>query len=121
MRARKHRFHVITCPFIIDELETILILLGKLSATKADVQAALQLMHEAVQIIERPDHTEAGTCSGSEDNSVLDGVAASGADYLVTGDTDLFALKTFETSLLCVPAILKCFFSTRDLRRTVND
>jgi len=78
VRERKHQFHLITCTFILDELQTILILRGKLSATKADVQAALQLMQEAVQSNVHPDHKAAGTSRDSEDNKVRDGFAASG-------------------------------------------
>ena len=109
MRARKRQFHLTTCPFILEEFQNIL--RGKLSATKAEVQAAMQLLHEAAQSVEHPEHTAAGTCRDSDDDNVLDCLITSGADYLVTGDADLLTLKTFAGKPIIRPRDFEMLFS----------
>ena len=109
MRARKRQFHLTTCPFILEEFQNIL--RGKLSATKAEVQAAIQLLHEAAQSVVHPEHTAAGTCRDSDDDNVLDCLITSGADYLVTGDADLLTLKTFAGKPIIRPRDFEMLFS----------
>ncbi|MCX5901067.1 MAG: putative toxin-antitoxin system toxin component, PIN family, partial [Proteobacteria bacterium] len=94
VRARKKQFHLTTCPFILDEFQAIL--RGKLSATKGEIQAAVQLINEAVQSVAHPEHIATGACRDADDDNILDCLIFSGADYLVTGDADLLALKTFR-------------------------
>lgn len=109
VRARKRQFHLTTCPFILDEFRNIL--RGKLSATKTEIQAALQLIHEAAQSVVHPAHTAAGTCRDSDDDTILDCRIASGADYLVTGDADLLALKTFRGKPILKPRDFEMLFA----------
>jgi putative PIN family toxin of toxin-antitoxin system len=109
MRARKRQFLLTTCPFILDEFQNIL--RGKLKATKAEIAAALQLLHEAAQSVVHPEPTASGTCRDSDDDNVLDCLAASRADYLVTGDADLLALKTFADKPIIRPRDFEMLFS----------
>ena len=109
VRARKRQFHLVTCPFILDEFQNTL--RGKLSATKAEIEAALQLLREAVQSVVHPEQAAAGTCRDSDDDNVLDCLAASGADYLVTGDDDLLALETFAGKPIIRPRDLEMLFT----------
>ena len=109
VRARKKQFHLTTCPFILDEFQAIL--RGKLSATKGEIQAAVQLINEAAQSVVHPEHTAAGTCRDADDDNVLDCLIASGADYLVTGDADLLALKTFRGKAIIRPRDFEMLFS----------
>ena len=91
VRARKYRFHLVTCPFIPGELQSVLH--DKLSATKEELQAALRLIEEVAQSVVHPEPAASGACRDSDDDHVLDCLIASEADYLVTGDTGLLALK----------------------------
>ena len=109
VRARKKQFHLSTCPFILDEFQAIL--RGKLSATKGEVQAAILLINEAAQSAVHPVHSAAGACRDSVDDNVLDCLIASGADYLVTGDADLLALKTFRGKAIVRPRDFEMLFS----------
>jgi putative PIN family toxin of toxin-antitoxin system len=109
VRARKKQFHLTTCPFILDEFQAIL--RGKLSATKTEIQAALQLIHEAAQSVVHPEHIAAGTCRNSDDDNVLDCLISSGAEYLVTGDADLLALKSFRGKSIIKPRDFEMLFS----------
>jgi putative PIN family toxin of toxin-antitoxin system len=109
VRARKRQFHLTTCPFIIEEFQNIL--RGKLKATKAEIEAARQLLHEAAQSVVHPEHTAAGTCRDSDDDNVLDCLIASGAEYLVTGDADLLTLKTFAGNPIIRPRDFEMLFS----------
>lgn len=109
MRARKHQYHLVTCPFILDEFTSVL--RRKLSATPGEVKAALHLIREAAQTVADPPHAAAGTCRNSDDDNVLDCLIASGADYLVTGDADLLALKTFGKKPVIRPRDFEMLFS----------
>jgi len=108
VRARKKQFHLITCPFILDEFQAIL--RGKLSATKGEFQTAVQLINEAAQSVVHPEHSAAGACRDSDDDNVLDCLIASGADYLVTGDADLLVLKTFHGKPIIRPRDFEMLF-----------
>ena len=109
VRARKKQFHLTTCPFILNEFQAIL--RGKLSATKGEIQAAVQLINEVAQSVVHPEHTAVGTCRDDDDDNVLDCLIASGADYLVTGDADLLALKTFRGKVIIRPRDFEMLFS----------
>lgn len=109
VRARKKQFHLTTCPFILNEFQAIL--RGKLSATKGEIPSAVQLMNEAAQSVVHPEHTVVGTCRDADDDNVLDCLIASGADYLVTGDADLLALKTFRDKAIIRPRDFEMLFS----------
>jgi putative PIN family toxin of toxin-antitoxin system len=109
VRARKKQFHLTTCPFILDEFQAIL--RGKLSATKGEIQAAVQLINEAAQSVEHPEQTAVGACRDGDDDNVLDCLISSGADYLVTGDADLLALKTFRNKAIVRPRDFEMLFS----------
>ncbi len=109
VRARKQQFHLTTCPFILGEFQNIL--RCKLKASKAEIEAALQLLHEAAQSVVHPEHTAEGTCRDSDDDNVLDCLISSGADYLVTGDNDLLVLKTFSGKPIIRPRDFEMLFS----------
>jgi putative PIN family toxin of toxin-antitoxin system len=108
VRARKKQFHLITCPFILVEFQAIL--RGKLSATKGEIQTALQLINEAAQSVVHPEHSATGACRDSDDDHVLDCLIASGADYLVTGDADLLVLKIFHGKPIIRPRDFEMLF-----------
>ncbi len=109
VRARKKQFHLTTCPFILNEFQAIL--RGKLSATKGEIQSAVQLINEAAQSVVHPEHTAVGTCRDAVTIMSLIVFIAFGADYLVTGDADLLALKTFRDKAIIRPRDFEMLFS----------
>jgi len=109
VRARKKQFHLTTCPFILDEFQAILH--GKLSATKGEIQTAVQLINEAAQSVVHPEHTVDGMCRDADDDNILDCLIASDADYLVTGDADLLSLKMFRDKAIIRPRDFEMMFS----------
>jgi putative PIN family toxin of toxin-antitoxin system len=85
LRARKKQFELITCSLILQEFERVL--RKKFLATKSDVQDAVGLISDAVQVVVNPTQNVSGVCSDAEDDNILSCVLAADADYLVTGDT----------------------------------
>jgi predicted nucleic acid-binding protein len=58
-----------------------------------------------------PEHTVVGACRDADDDNILDCLISSGADYLVTGDADLLALKTFRSKAIVRPRDFEMLFS----------
>ena len=84
---------------------------GKLSATKGELKAALSLIEEAAQSVVHPEPAATGACRDSDDDHVLDCLIAAEADYLVTGDADLLALKTFRGKPILKPRDFELLFT----------
>jgi len=108
LRARKKQFELITCSFILQEFERVL--RKKFLATKSDVQDAVGLISDAVQVVVNPTQNVSGVCSAAEDDNILSCVLAADADYLVTGDTDLLRLKYFKGAQIITPRDFEQFF-----------
>jgi len=108
LRARKKQFELITCSFILQEFERVL--RKKFLATKSDVQDAVGLISDAVQVVVNPTQNVSGVCSDAEDDNILSCVLAADADYLVTGDTDLLRLKYFKGAQIVTPRDFEQFF-----------
>jgi putative PIN family toxin of toxin-antitoxin system len=93
-RARRRQFQLITCPFILKELETVL--LKKLSATKGETRQVLRILAEAISALVQPAQPESRICRDQDDDHILACAIAVNADYLVTGDSDLLELREFR-------------------------
>ncbi len=93
-RARRRQFELITCPFILKELETVL--LKKLSATKSETRQVLRILAEAISALVQQAHPVSGICRDPDDDHILSCSIAASADYLVTGDSDLLELREFR-------------------------
>jgi putative PIN family toxin of toxin-antitoxin system len=93
-RARRRQFQLITCPFILKELETVL--LKKLSATKGETKQVLRILAEAISALVQPAQPVSGICRDPDDDHILSCTLAANADYLVTGDSDLLELREFR-------------------------
>jgi putative PIN family toxin of toxin-antitoxin system len=107
-RARRGQFHLITCAFILKEFEAVL--LKKLSATKGETNQALQILAEAVSSIIQPDQAVSGICQDPDDDNILSCSMAANADYLVTGDSHLLALKKFQGTQIITPRDFETLF-----------
>lgn len=100
-RARKRQFHLITCPFILMEVERIL--KKKFAASSSEVHSALNLIAEATHNIVEPSQTVSGMCRDKDDDNVLFCAREAAADFLVTGDADLLVLKKFHKTRIISP------------------
>jgi putative PIN family toxin of toxin-antitoxin system len=93
-RARRRQFQLITCPFILKELETVL--LKKFSATKGETRQVLRILAEAISALVQPAQPVSGICRDQDDDRILACAIAVNADSLVTGDSDLLELREFR-------------------------
>jgi putative PIN family toxin of toxin-antitoxin system len=100
-RARRRQFQLITCPFILKELEAVL--LKKLSATKGETRQVLRILAEAISALVQPAQPVSGICRDPDDNNILSCIIAASADYLVTGDSDLLELREFRGTRIVSP------------------
>jgi len=109
MRGQKKQFNLIASPLILREFEGVLI--KKFSATKNEARSALQLISEAVHHIVHPTEIVHGFCRDADDDAILACALAAESDYLVTGDTDLLALKVFRGIRIVTPREFELFFN----------
>ena len=109
MRGRKRQFHLIACPIILREFEDVLI--KKFFASRNEVRSTLEIVSETIHRIVRPSETVQGICRDPDDDAILACALAAGADYLVTGDADLLALKTFRGIRIITPREFELLFN----------
>jgi uncharacterized protein len=100
-RARRRQFQLITCPFILKELEAVFS--KKLSATRGETRQVLRILSEAISDLVEPDQPVTGTCRDPDDDHILSCVLAANADYWVTGDSDLLELRDFRGTRIFTP------------------
>ncbi|MCX5919365.1 MAG: putative toxin-antitoxin system toxin component, PIN family [Deltaproteobacteria bacterium] len=100
-RARRRQFQLITAPFILKELEAVL--LKKLSATKGETRQVLRILAEAISALVQPAQPVSGICRDPDDDPILFCAIAASADYLVTGDSDLLELREFRGTRIVSP------------------
>jgi putative PIN family toxin of toxin-antitoxin system len=109
MRGRKRQFHLIVCPIILREFEDVFI--KKFFASRNEVRSALEIVSETIHCIVCPSETVQGICRDPDDDAILACALAAGADYLVTGDADLLALKTFRGIRIITPREFELLFN----------
>ncbi|HEX9023739.1 MAG TPA: putative toxin-antitoxin system toxin component, PIN family [Geobacteraceae bacterium] len=107
-RARKKQFQLVTCPFVLNELERVL--KKKFKATTDEVNQALDLITETVHIEVAPVKNAPGICRDPDDDNVLACALAAEADYLVTGDDDLLVLKSHRGIKILAPRDFELLF-----------
>ena len=100
-RARQRQFQLISCPFILKELEAVL--LKKLSATRVETRQVLRILAEAISALVQPAQPVSGICRDPGDDQILSCTLAANADYLVTGDSDLLELLEFRGTRIVAP------------------
>jgi len=107
-RARRKQFELASCPFILQECERVLI--TKLSAPRKELEWALDLIDEAVQLKIQPEKKVTGVCRDASDDHVLACAVSAKADYLVSGDSDLLILKRFAGTMIVTPRDFELMF-----------
>ena len=108
LRARRKQFILITCPFILQEVQNIL--KRKFSATRGEIQSTMKLISEAAQTVIHPNVSVDGVCRDPDDDNILACVLEANADFLVTGDEDLLTLKKFHKASIISPRNFESLF-----------
>ena len=107
-RARKRHCDLITCPFILQEFDRILA--KKFSATGQERASARAVLDEAVRDSVRPAADPERVCRDRDDDAVLAYAVEGAADYLVTGDKDLLALRRHRGVRIITPREFELLF-----------
>jgi putative PIN family toxin of toxin-antitoxin system len=107
-RARKRQFQLFVSHFILQEFERVLI--RKLKVSRDEARDAVSLVSEAADVILHPPDLDTFICRDSNDDKVLACSLAAEADYLVTGDADLLALRSFRSTLIISPRDFESLF-----------
>jgi putative PIN family toxin of toxin-antitoxin system len=108
-RGRKKQFHLIACPIILQEFESVLI--KKFSATRNEARNALQIVSEAIHSVVHPSQSIQSVCRDPDDDAILACALEARADYLVTGDVDLLELKVFKEIRIVTPRDFELLFN----------
>ena len=109
VRARRRQFTLITCPFILGELERVLT--KKFLVSRGQVREVLRLIAQAVEVNVHPIQVITGVCRDPDDDNILACALAAEADYLVTGDADLLALHEFKGTSIVTPKDFELLFN----------
>jgi putative PIN family toxin of toxin-antitoxin system len=107
-RARAGEFSLISCPFILKELQRILS--KKFRLSNKDRASTIEPINEAIcQVIE---HSLKITniCRDADDDNIIACAAAAKADYLVTGDSDLLEIKGYQGVKIITPWDFEALF-----------
>ena len=108
IRARKRQFQLFVSHFILQEFERVLI--RKLKVSRDEARDAVSLVSEAADVILHPPELDTPICRDSNDDKVLACSLAAETDYLVTGDADLLALRSFRSTLIISPRDFESLF-----------
>jgi uncharacterized protein len=108
LRARRAQFQLIGSPYIFKEFEQVLI--KKFSVARNEARDGSRLIAEATHGIVDPAETATGICRDPNDDAILACALEGEADYLVTGDADLLALKHFEKTQILSPRNFELLF-----------
>jgi uncharacterized protein len=108
LRARRGQFQLVGSPYIFKEFEQVLI--KKFSVTRNEARDASKLIAEATHVMVDPAEPVSGICRDPDDDAILVCALAGEADYLVTRDADLLALKSFEGTQILSPRNFELLF-----------
>jgi uncharacterized protein len=107
-RAKKRQFNLITCPFILREVERNL--RKKFTVSVDQTKNVRNLIVEATSDIVEPSEAVSRVCRDKDDDHVLACALEAKADYLVTGDGDLLILKKFHKTRIVTPREFELLF-----------
>jgi putative PIN family toxin of toxin-antitoxin system len=107
-RARAGEFLLISCPFILKELQRIL--LKKFRLSNEDAASAMKPIDEAVSQVIEHGLKVADICRDADDDNIIACAVAAKADYLVTGDSDLLEIKSYKGVKIITPRDFEALF-----------
>jgi len=105
IRARRRQFLLFACLFILQEFEDVL--RKKFAATRNEARDAMEILSGAIHDIVQPAKHVKGLCRDPDDDNILSCALAAEADYLVSGDSELLALKRFGRTEIVSPRDLE--------------
>jgi uncharacterized protein len=107
-RARLSEFSLISCPFIMMEVRRILLKKFRLSGDESAL--AMETIDEAVSGILEHNLRMTDICRDADDDNIIACAVAAGADYLVTGDSDLLEIKSCKGVKIVTPRDFEALF-----------
>ena len=107
-RARAGEFSLISCPFIMQELRRILS--KKFRLGKNEITSSMEPISEAISKVIEHSLKVKDTCRDADDDNIIACAVAAKAGYLVTGDTDLLALKSYQGVKIITPRDFEALF-----------
>jgi len=107
-RARAGEFSLISCPFIMKELQRILS--KKFRLSNEDIELAKEPIHEAVRQVIEQNLKITNVCRDADDDNVIACAVAAKADYLVTGDADLLVIRSYQGIKIVTPRDFEALF-----------
>ncbi len=108
-RGRRNQFELFTCPFVLKEFEEKL--RSKLSATQSEIREALSLIKEVARVVNpKKEHYVKGVCRDADDDHILACAVVAKVDLLVTGDSDLLAVRKWQGMKIITPRSFEMMF-----------
>ena len=107
-RARSREFSLVSCPFIMTEIQRILS--KKFRLSHDETASAMETVSEAIDHVIKHNVKITGICRDADDDNVLACAIAAKAGYLVTGDADLLVLKNFRGVKIITPRDFELIF-----------
>lgn len=110
LRAKRSEFDLCICPFILREFQDKL--KTKFGATSAEIREAVSLVREASSLTDpQKSHLKVAQASKDpDDDEVIACAVASGAQYLVTGNSDLKAIGSYGAVKIISPRSFEMLF-----------
>ncbi|MBI5205387.1 MAG: putative toxin-antitoxin system toxin component, PIN family [Nitrospirae bacterium] len=107
-RARSREFSLVSCPFIMGEIQRTLS--KKFRLSHDETALAIEPVSESIVHVIKHNVKIKGICRDADDDNVLACALAAKAAYLVTGDSDLLALKNFRGVKIITPRDFEALF-----------
>ncbi|HSW62493.1 MAG TPA: putative toxin-antitoxin system toxin component, PIN family [Dissulfurispiraceae bacterium] len=107
-RARSGEFSLVSCPFIMQELRRILS--KKFHLGKDEITSSMEPINEAISKVIEHSIKVKDICRDAADDNIIACAVAAKADYLVTGDSDLLDLKSYENIKIITPRDFEALF-----------
>jgi putative PIN family toxin of toxin-antitoxin system len=107
-RARAGEFTLISCPFILKELQRILS--KKFRLSNEDIASTIEPIDEAISQVIEYSLKITDICRDADDDNIIACAAAAKADYLVTGDADLLVVQSYRDIKIITPRDFEALF-----------
>jgi putative PIN family toxin of toxin-antitoxin system len=107
-RARAGEFSLISCPFIMQELRRILS--KKFRLDQDEITSSMEPISEAISKVLEHSIKVKDVCRDADDDNIIACAVAAKAEYLVTGDSDLLDLKSYQGIKIITPRDFEALF-----------
>ena len=107
-RAAAGEFSLISCPFIMKELRRTLS--KKFRLSHDETASAMEPIGEAIERCLEHDIKVTDICRDADDDNIIACAVAAKADYLVTGDSDLLVIRSYQGIKIVTPRDFEALF-----------